>query len=205
MIFKHQSKFKKYVSNRRNRSKITNKCVEIAVGFIDAFLDFPHHVSASNCHHQGGRSALEATQARSVLWLHHATTNHTGRMVIHIHPQYRSCLIASKALRPPWWWQLLAETCWGKSKNASINPTVISTHLLVILLRYYKMLGPTIKNRRNILFLFGRSKWVNVDLKSKVDIYVPSALTFSNSAFYPQRLWLSCSSQNVFCFRLKYQ
>jgi hypothetical protein len=26
------------------------------------FLDFPQHVSASNCHHQGGRSALEATQ-----------------------------------------------------------------------------------------------------------------------------------------------
>jgi hypothetical protein len=47
------------------RSKITNKCVEIVVGFIDAFLDFPQHVSASNCHHQRGRSALEATQARS--------------------------------------------------------------------------------------------------------------------------------------------
>jgi hypothetical protein len=34
------------------------------------FLDFPQHVSASNCHHQGGRSALEATQARSVLWMY---------------------------------------------------------------------------------------------------------------------------------------
>jgi hypothetical protein len=32
------------------------------------FLDFPQHVSANNCHHQGGRSALEATQAWSVLW-----------------------------------------------------------------------------------------------------------------------------------------
>jgi hypothetical protein len=41
----------------------------MVVGFIDAFLDFPQHVSASNCHHQVGRSALEATQARSVLWM----------------------------------------------------------------------------------------------------------------------------------------
>jgi hypothetical protein len=52
------------------RSKITNKCVEIVVGFIDAFLDFPQHVSENNCHHQGCRSALEATQARSVLWMY---------------------------------------------------------------------------------------------------------------------------------------
>jgi hypothetical protein len=34
------------------------------------FLDFLQHVSASNCHHQGVRSALEATQARSVLWMY---------------------------------------------------------------------------------------------------------------------------------------
>jgi hypothetical protein len=34
------------------------------------FVDFSKHVSASNCHHQGGRSALEATQARSVLWMY---------------------------------------------------------------------------------------------------------------------------------------
>jgi hypothetical protein len=34
------------------------------------FLDFPQHVSANNCHHQGGRSALEATQARFVLWMY---------------------------------------------------------------------------------------------------------------------------------------
>jgi hypothetical protein len=88
------------------RRKITYKCVEIVVGFIDAFLDFPQHVSASNCHHQGGRSALEATQARSVMWM---------------------CVD------------------YDSSKNASINPTAISTHLLVILHRYYKMLGPTIK------------------------------------------------------------
>jgi hypothetical protein len=52
------------------RCKITNRCVEIVVVFIDAFLDFPQHVSANNCHHQGGRSALEATQARSVLWMY---------------------------------------------------------------------------------------------------------------------------------------
>jgi hypothetical protein len=32
---------------------MTNKCVEILVGFIDVFLDFPQHVSANNCHHQG--------------------------------------------------------------------------------------------------------------------------------------------------------
>jgi hypothetical protein len=53
-----------------DRWKITNKCVEIVLGFIDAFLDFPQHVSASSCHHQGGRSALEATKARSVMWMY---------------------------------------------------------------------------------------------------------------------------------------
>jgi hypothetical protein len=37
-----------------------------------------------------------------------------------------------------------AETCWGKLKY--INKSTSSlTHLLVILQRYYKMLGPTIK------------------------------------------------------------
>jgi hypothetical protein len=41
----------------------------MVVGFIDAFLDFPQHVSANNCHHQGGRSAFEAAQAKSVLWM----------------------------------------------------------------------------------------------------------------------------------------
>jgi hypothetical protein len=75
-----------------NRCKITNKCVEIVVGFIDAFLDFPQHVSASNCHHQGGRS---------VVWLHPPTTNHTGRIIIHIHPQYRSCLSSFRGTTTP--------------------------------------------------------------------------------------------------------
>jgi hypothetical protein len=42
----------------------------------------------------GGHSALEATQAakRVHTWLHSLTTNHTGRIVIHTHPQYRPCL-----------------------------------------------------------------------------------------------------------------
>jgi hypothetical protein len=35
------------------RCKITNKCVEVVVEFIDAFLEIPQHVSASSCHHQG--------------------------------------------------------------------------------------------------------------------------------------------------------
>jgi hypothetical protein len=50
------------------RSRITNKCVDI-LGFYWCNLDFPQHVSANNCHHQGDRSALEATQAWSVLWM----------------------------------------------------------------------------------------------------------------------------------------
>jgi hypothetical protein len=42
----------------------------MVVGLTDAFLDFSQHVSANNCHHQGGRSALETTRARSVLWMY---------------------------------------------------------------------------------------------------------------------------------------
>jgi hypothetical protein len=53
----------------------------------------------------------------SQAWLHPPTTNHTGRMVIHIHPQYRSCLSNFQGTTTPWWWQLLAEACWGKSKK----------------------------------------------------------------------------------------
>jgi hypothetical protein len=41
----------------------------------------------------------------------------------------------------------LAETCWGKIWNVSINPATTSTHLLVISQRYYKILGPTIKEK----------------------------------------------------------
>jgi hypothetical protein len=42
-------------------------------------------------------------------------------------------------------WKLLRQDMYC---NASTNPTTISTHLLVILLRYYKMLGPTIKMKK---------------------------------------------------------
>jgi hypothetical protein len=40
----------------------------------------------------------------------------------------------------------MAETCWGKIWNASLNQTTTLTHLLVTSLRYYKLLGPTIKS-----------------------------------------------------------
>jgi hypothetical protein len=35
---------------RESSNFLTNKCVDIIVGFIDAFLEFPQHVSANNCH-----------------------------------------------------------------------------------------------------------------------------------------------------------
>jgi hypothetical protein len=80
--------------------------------FINAFLDLPQHVSASHCHHQGVVVSSEATQAVCIVdvyglwpvqsdqllrdvtkcahvWLHPSTTDHSGRAIIHIHPQYR--------------------------------------------------------------------------------------------------------------------
>jgi hypothetical protein len=33
-----------------------------------------------------------------------------------VHPQYRYCWVASEVTMTPWWWQWLAETCWGKSR-----------------------------------------------------------------------------------------
>jgi hypothetical protein len=59
-------------------------------------LDLPQHVSASHCHHQGVVVIKEATQVISVFWVYMdydpSTTDHTGGIVIHIHPQYRYCL-----------------------------------------------------------------------------------------------------------------
>jgi hypothetical protein len=52
------------------RYKITNKCIEEVVGFIDAFYIYPNNISASQCHHQGFVVTSEATQAISVLWMY---------------------------------------------------------------------------------------------------------------------------------------
>jgi hypothetical protein len=52
------------------RYKTTNKCVEEEVGFINAFLDLP-------------QSRVVSCRENPL------TTDHSGRAVIHIHPQYR--------------------------------------------------------------------------------------------------------------------
>jgi hypothetical protein len=80
--------------------------------FINAFLDLPQRFSAIHCHHQGVVVSSEATQAVCIVdvyglrpdrsghlsldvkkcvyaFLHPSTTDHSGRAVIHIHPQYR--------------------------------------------------------------------------------------------------------------------
>jgi hypothetical protein len=49
------------------RSRITNKCVEILLGFIDAFL--PNIFRQIIAIIRESLNALEATQARSVLWM----------------------------------------------------------------------------------------------------------------------------------------
>jgi hypothetical protein len=53
--------------------------------------------------------------------------------------------VAYQSPTTPWRWQPLAETWRGKIWNALIKSTSSLTHLLVILQRYYKMIGPTIK------------------------------------------------------------
>jgi hypothetical protein len=41
-------------------------------------------------------------------WLHPLTSNHTGRIVIHIHQQYRSCLSSLQGTTTP---LMMAVTC----------------------------------------------------------------------------------------------
>jgi hypothetical protein len=65
--------------------------------FINAFPDLSQHVSANYCHYQGVVVPSEAIQTVCIVdvyglrpaWLHPSRTDHSGRAVIHIHPQYR--------------------------------------------------------------------------------------------------------------------
>jgi hypothetical protein len=40
--------------------------------------------------------------------------------------------VASEVTMTPWWWQWLAETCWGKSRNALIKILLLSRQLEVL-------------------------------------------------------------------------
>jgi hypothetical protein len=72
-------------------------------------------------------------------------TGHTGQTVIHIDPQHRYYLSSFWGTTIPWWWQWIAETCWGKIWNV---PTIQLLRLICWLLHNETtiMLGPAIKN-----------------------------------------------------------
>jgi hypothetical protein len=80
----------------------------------------PQHVSANHCHHQEVVVSSEATQAISVLCMYMDYDS--------------SSVVSCRGMQP--------RVYCGFS---SCGPTTTSTHLLVILQRYYTMLGPTIK------------------------------------------------------------
>jgi hypothetical protein len=80
------------------RYEVTNKCIEVAVQFIDTFQMLPQHVSASHCHYQGG--AVPQTLHKQYLccgciWITICPVwpvvegCHTGQTVIRIHPQHK--------------------------------------------------------------------------------------------------------------------
>jgi hypothetical protein len=129
---------------------MTKKCVEVLVWFIDKFQILPQHVSAVHCHHQGvvhviylrsysdnicvldvyGLQFVQCGQvSRDVTKSHPSTTGHTVKIVIHIYAKHRYCL----------------SSFWGKYDHLMMAMNSTSTHLLINLRRYYKMLGPSLK------------------------------------------------------------
>jgi hypothetical protein len=80
--------------------------------FINAFLYLPQHVSASHCHHQRVVVSSEATQAVCIVNIYGL------RPVIHT---TQTAWVTSEETTIAWWWQWLAETCWGKYRNALIK------------------------------------------------------------------------------------
>jgi hypothetical protein len=78
--------------------------------FTDAFQILPQHVSVIQCLCQEVVFTSKATQTIYVLWI---------------------VWLALEVNATPWWRQWIAEICWGKIWNASINHTTTSTHLLV--------------------------------------------------------------------------
>jgi hypothetical protein len=62
-----------------------------------------------------------------------STAGHTRQIVIHISYIHNTDIVwvAPEVNTTPWWWQWIAETCWGKIWNALINQTTTLTHLLV--------------------------------------------------------------------------
>jgi hypothetical protein len=78
---------------------LTTICIDEVAEFINVFLDLPQHVVASHCHHQGvvvssvtllwmymDYSPSRVVSCRGMHILQQLTT---GRIMIHIHPQYR--------------------------------------------------------------------------------------------------------------------
>jgi hypothetical protein len=79
-------------------------------------------------------------------WLHLPTTNHTGRIVIHTHPPYRSCLNSFQGTTTPLMMAITCRNMLGKIEKCINRILLLSRRiLLVILLRHYKILGPAIK------------------------------------------------------------
>jgi hypothetical protein len=62
---------------------------------------------------QCGQLLWDVTKGHIHSWLH-LTTDHTGWIIVHIHPQYRYCLSSFWSNYNP---LMLAVTCWNKMKE----------------------------------------------------------------------------------------
>jgi hypothetical protein len=136
------------------RYKVTNKCVKIIVWFISAFQILPQHVSAIHCHHQEVVFTSEATQTISVLWMYdyglqfvqccQRSRDATKLQSLDSWPHWTNCnpysyihntdivWVASEVNTTSWWWQWIAETCWGKIWMQSHSSTAGHTGQIVI-------------------------------------------------------------------------
>jgi hypothetical protein len=54
----------------KDRYEVTNKCIDVAVGFVDAFQICPNMLQQSIAIIRGVEASSETTQAISVLWMY---------------------------------------------------------------------------------------------------------------------------------------
>jgi hypothetical protein len=79
--------------------------------------------------------------------------------------------VASEVTTTPWWWQWLAETCWGKSRNALIKILLLYWHICWLFCNdTTELLGPTVQ----------RSNSPTVQLSNGPTVNIPCLVVFQN-------------------------
>jgi hypothetical protein len=110
--------------------------------------------------HIVGVYGLRSVQCVQLLWdvtkgtIHswlHLTTDHTGRIIVHIHPQYRYCLSSFCSNYNP---LMLAITCWNKVKERPTKRIFKVNHkfrISILLLHVLALQEHHLQGAQNIL------------------------------------------------------